>query len=96
MNDLDFSETDYTFVRIKEFNGILDGNGHYIKNIKLTKYNNDTSMFTTLGSDAIVKNIIFENISVENVNAAAVITSINISRIENCGFVGTAQIELIK
>ena len=60
MNDIDLEyadikTADYTFI------ALFDGQGHTIKNIK---YN--LELFNTVGKNGIIKDVVFENVHVDN------------------------------
>ena len=58
-SDLDFAGVDESRIHIsKDFSGILNGNGHVIKNISIPS---KTGVFNKLVNNAIIKNLFIEN-----------------------------------
>ena len=62
----DYDYNNAVWETIGTFNGILDGNGYTIKNIKISaKDLSNIGLFGVLGKSAVIKNVTFENITIE-------------------------------
>ena len=72
------------------FVGVLDGNGFSIKGLLINK--GDTSnigLFSCIGKNGIVKNIVFEDSWIDGENNVGTISGTNFGMIENCSVMGS-------
>ena len=102
-NDIDFKNTSFNLSI--EYNGIFNGNGYSIKNINNTKmiedqdeitfgYSYYSSIFNGIGSNGVIKNVVFDNITCDlsvdtrfsSFHSVSNLTSYNYGLIENCKF----------
>ena len=77
------------------FTGILDGNGHVIKNLTINRTSEDVAglfllVGDTLGTTTIgeVKNLGLENVDITGINAVGAIAGVNCGKISNCYVTG--------
>ncbi len=87
--DIDLVNVD--FISIPSFGGIFDGNGHTIKNIKLTNAGSNLGLFRYVEETGIVRNLnVTGTIKPEGTqkNIGGIVGS-NKGRITNCRFTGT-------
>ncbi|HIT43515.1 TPA: hypothetical protein IAA91_01565 [Candidatus Avacholeplasma faecigallinarum] len=76
MNDLDFNNTWNTSLNKSTFSGLLNGNGHTVKNVTISSSaKDDTDMFYKVQNGSII-NINFENINIENTSTGGKVVGI--------------------
>jgi hypothetical protein len=76
MNDLDFSSYYWNYdVTQRSFTGVLDGQGHTVKNLSISNASTETSVKTAIffNLNGTVKNITFENANIAGFNDVAVL-----------------------
>ena len=64
MSDIDFNGKPIKWL-IDDFRGVLEGNGHSIKNLLIkrdVKHDNETCALINTMGDAVIKNVVFENV----------------------------------
>ena len=95
--DLDFDGI--TFTRLNEFKGVLDGNGHVIKNLTYNNTEDGDDKGNTVGLFKTIKDAKIYNLGLENINfigrndvAALAGKAIGQSEIENC-YVANSYLE---
>lgn len=80
-NDIDGNNT--TINSIPEFNGVLNGNGHTVKNVKV----NGGSLIGNLNGN--IQNITFENITISNGEIIGIVTSRNNGSIKDVNVINS-------
>ena len=105
MNDIDMSGFDFKTIRYSEnknsanFDGSIDGQGHTISNLSIVNpaatsmYNKGAGIFSDV-NDCTIKNIIFKNIKIEDLNnyECGLIASVNgNSLFEKVGVTGSIK-----
>lgn len=97
MNDIDLSSVSF-WVGIgddtNKFNGIFDGNGYKIKNMKITDGQNSCGLFTYTDSNAVIKNVSLVNVDI-NISEGGVggLVGANRGEISNCSVSGNISAE---
>lgn len=95
--DIDFSSASgaaglTTYVVGGDFNAELDGNGHSVRNVKFSQntvgQSFGGSIFETLGSAGVIRNISFTNLQLLNAGCAGIVTNSR-GRMENIYVSGT-------
>ncbi len=85
-NDIDCSG--FSFTAISSFNATLDGRDHKIKNLTVASTNGSWGLFSGTESDAIIKNIGIEDISITSDGYTGGIVGWNMGLIQNCSVTG--------
>ncbi len=82
-----------TIFPVLSFNGIYDGNGYSIKNLTIqNKEMNGASLFGTIGSNSVLKNITLENVNISARNSVGALAGVNDSgQIINCHVEGSLE-----
>ncbi|WP_256762422.1 carboxypeptidase regulatory-like domain-containing protein [Cohnella sp. WQ 127256] len=89
---------EYEWTPIGTFTGTLDGQGHYVQNLKINTYRPNVGLFDTIGVGGTVKNLGILNavfaipMSGQNTGAAGILAGNNSGRIENCHVTGQITI----
>lgn len=89
--DIDLSSI-ANFTPLPDFGGTLDGNNKKILNLRMDRsqirYDDDASLFGTIGPRGVVKNLGFENVAIKGNLAAAALASYNSGTVDNCYVTG--------
>lgn len=84
-NDLDL--TGVTWETIEDFNGVLDGKGHSIKNLTIQS-GSEAFFMRRVGTGSEIKNVTFTGILLDSVNNASLFSSVNGAKLLNLGIEG--------
>ncbi|WP_379156280.1 carboxypeptidase regulatory-like domain-containing protein [Paenibacillus sp. sgz5001063] len=94
--------SNYEWSPISSFAGMLDGAGHYIKNLNISQYNADAGLFSTLATGGVVRNlgILYANIAIPSAGQvnirAGIIAGTNQGTIQNSHVSGRVNISGIR
>jgi len=101
MNDIDlavYDNNDYNIIGgsysggwYTMFQGVFDGDGHTIRNLKLNVNTSRVGLFGYIGHNGVVKNVFLEGIDIKAIHYAGGIAGRNEGTIENCHVSGTIQ-----
>lgn len=86
-NDLDMSSYNSYWTPLNTFTGQLDGDNHYISGLSVSTDGYDAGLFSTLGENSVVKNLILINpeikVNADNTYAGVLAGEAGASTIEN-------------
>ena len=91
MQDIDLKSID-NFEPIEGFNGVLDGNGKEIKNLKIDRTASNTGLFSKLNDKSVINNLILKNVNITGTQNVGSIAGINEGKLINCQVIGENNI----
>ncbi|TCO69141.1 fibronectin type III domain-containing protein, partial [Marinisporobacter balticus] len=97
VNDIDLENEEWMPIgsNTMPFTGMLDGNGHSIKNLKITENTHDSRGLFAIAKDSVIKNITIENVNITSRskdNMGAFVGYVHGITLKNCSVIGEGAI----
>ena len=95
LNHIDLSDEEF-FSPVEEFNGLLDGNGYEIRNLRIndnTVFYGKAGLFRVIYHCGLIKNLTMRNVYIHSGHGVGSLAAINHGKIINCSVVGKNTIK---